>query len=51
MEKEEGEALEEIVMKVKTTLSETQNSSAPGPGGISYRFIKTVKDTILVEKL
>lgn len=44
-------ALEEMVIKVKTALSRTQNSSAAEPDGISYRFIKTIKDSILREKL
>ena len=43
--------LEEMVTKPKTTLSGTQNSSAPKPDGISYRFIKRIKETILGEKL
>ena len=39
----EDNSLEEMIMKVKTALSGTQNSSAPSPDCISYRFIKKVK--------
>ena len=45
------EALDEMVMKVKVMLSGTQNSSASSPDSISYRFIKTIKDTILEKKV
>ena len=44
-EVEEG-PLKEMVIKVEIALSGTQNSSAPGPDGINYRFIKTIKETI-----
>ena len=47
----EEETLEKMVTKVETTLSRTQNSSAPETDSISYRFIKVIKDTILVEKI
>lgn len=47
----EKETLEEIVKKVDTALSGTQNSSALGPYSISYRFIKGVKDSILEERV
>ena len=50
-EEVEREVLEEMVMKVKTVLNATQTSSAPVPDGTSYRFIKTIKNTILEEKL
>ena len=50
-EEAEEEDLEELVMKVKIMLSRTQNSSALGPDSISYRFIKTIKETILEEKV
>ena len=40
-----------MVKKVEKALNETQNRSAPGADGIGYRFIKTIKDTILREKI
>ena len=40
-----------MVTKVEIVLSGTQNSSAPGPDNISYRFMKVIKDTILREKV
>ena len=43
--------LEEIVTKVEIALNGTQNSAASKPDGISYRFIKTIKDTILGKKV
>ena len=43
--------MEEIIVKVEGALSSIQNSSTPGPDGISYRFIKTVKGTLLGERL
>ena len=48
-EVEEG-SLEEMITKVEIALSGTQNSSAPSLDGISYRFIKTIKRRILVER-
>ena len=47
----EGNKLEEMIKKVEVALSGTQNSSAPGPDGISYGFIKTIKDTTLGERV
>lgn len=47
----EVETLDEMVHRVKITLNRIQNSSATGPNSISYRFIKTIKDTILREKV
>ena len=55
--KEEGEdgqeveenKLEEMRIKVEAALGGTQNSSAPGSDGISYRFIKKVKERVLGE--
>ena len=32
---------------LREALQGTSNSSAPGPDGISYRFIKAIKDTVL----
>ena len=49
-EVEEG-ALEKIVTKVEIALSGTQNSSAPRLDSISYGLIKTIKNTILGEKM
>ena len=40
-----------MVTKVETALSGTQNSSASRLDGISYRFIKMIKGTILGEIL
>ena len=40
-----------MVTKVKIALNGTQNSSAPELDGISYRFIKMIKDTILRERM
>ena len=40
-----------MVTKVKTALSGTQNSSAPSPDDISYRFIKNIKNSFLGEKI
>ena len=50
-EEVEKEDLEKIVKKVETVLNGTQNSSAPSPDSISYRFIKAVKDTIQGKKV
>lgn len=47
----EEETLDEMVAKVKIALGGIQNSSASGPDGISYRFIKTIKATMLGEKI
>ena len=47
----EGGALEKMIRKVEIALSGTQNSSATGLDDVSYRFIKTIKDTILREKI
>ena len=43
--------MEELVEKVRTALRGTSNKSAPGPDGISYRFIKTVLDTSIGREL
>ena len=40
-----------MVTKVEIALSETQNSSTPRPDGIIYRFIKSIKNTILQENV
>lgn len=40
-----------MVTKVKIALNGTQNSSAPELDGISYRFIKIIKDTILRKRM
>ena len=37
--------MEELEENVRTALRGTSNKSAPGPDGISYRFIKTILDT------
>ena len=50
-EKVEEDKLEKIITKVEVALNGTEDISAPGPDGISYRFIKTIKNTILGEKL
>lgn len=47
----EAEVLNEMITKVETVLNGNQNSLATGPDGISFRFIKTMKDTILEEKV
>ena len=47
----EEDKLEKIITKVEVALSGTQNSSAPRPDSISYRFIKRIKNTTLGEKL
>ena len=44
-------AVEELEEKVREALRGTSNRSAPGPDGISYRFIKTVLDTKLGEEV
>ena len=41
----------EMAIKVRTALSGTSSSSSPGPDGISYRFIKAIKDTTLGDML
>ena len=43
----EESSMDDMLTGVETALSGTQNSSAPGPDGISYRFIKTIKGTVL----
>ena len=50
-EEVEENSLDEMTTKVEIAHSGTQNSSAPRPDGFSYRFIKTIKDTILRERL
>ena len=41
------DGIEEIEGDLREVLQGTSNSSAPGPDGISYRFIKAIKDTVL----
>ena len=48
---EEVPNLEELEGKVREALQGTSNRSAPGPDGISYRFIKAVLDTKLGREL
>ena len=43
--------MEEMILKVEIALRGAQNNSTPGPGNIGYRFIKTIKGTILWERL
>ena len=50
-EEVDRETVKEIVKKVENILSRRQNSSASRPDSISYRFIKTIKNTTLGEKL
>ena len=50
-ERVEAGSLQGMMRRVETALSGIQNSSAPGPGGISYRFIKAIKDTTLVDRI
>ena len=50
-EEAEGRDVDEMVKKVKVAIGRTQNISAPEPDGISYRFIKIIKDSILWEKV
>ena len=47
----EESSLEAMITKVEIALSGTQNSSTPGPDGISYRFIKTIKGMNSEERL
>ena len=46
-----GYSTEELEEKVRDALRGTSNRSAPGPDGISYRFIKIVLDTRLGEEV
>ena len=46
-----GYSLEELKGKMRKALRGTSNRSAPGPDGISYRFIKAVLDTKLGEEV
>ena len=46
-----GYSVEELAGKVREALWGTSNRSAPGPDGISYRFIKLVLDTKLGEEM
>ena len=41
----------EMALKARTALSGTSSSLSPGPNGISYRFIKAIKDTVLEDML
>ena len=43
--------VKEIEGELREALQGMSNSSAPGPDGISYRFIKAIKDTVLDELL
>ena len=45
------EAIKNLEGELKKALQGTSNSSAPGPDGISYRFIKAIKDTELGKNL
>ena len=50
-EEVEENSLEDMIAKVEMVLSSTQNSSDPGLDSISYRFIKSIKRTILGKRL
>ena len=40
-----------MIAKIETALVGTQNCLAPEPDGISYRFIKRIKEMILGERI
>ena len=46
-----GYRVDEVEEKVREALRGTSNKSAPGPDGISYRFIKVVLDMRLGKEL
>ena len=50
-EEVEESSLKEIITKVEIVLGGTQNSLAPGPDSISYRYIKSIKGIILGARL
>ena len=42
---------QELKSKLRKALQRTSNTSAPGPNGMSYRFIKALRDTIFEDEL